>query len=359
MLCLTTGVISVYFWSNYFETKKLEDLFWVGVFAGLTLVFKQNFGVAIILSNCIFLLLLQQPNKLQLFGKMFLGLLAVGCIQASYFFVTGSFTAYYNDMRFLLFERILLGGAFRSILPWQYPAPVLHQFLKIFLYTLPFFISVLAGVVAWYKNNKTLLYYSILSVSYYGLSIRPTTDYVHLTPLLAFASFPLIYFCSQLKKQLQKISNFFLLTLFIFGIYSSLFQNYYRWDPPLITQNYFNSNPQILISSDTSTTLEVQEILQFFTKNAPHEKYLFTYSFASTFNVLTLKNNPTRFDYLHTGVLSSATEAEVTADLQNKNVQYILTDVDVTLEKDLIAQFIIKNYLPVKRSGNYTIWKKI
>lgn len=358
MFCITTGFATVFFWSKYLSDERLQNIFWVGVFLGITLIFKQNFGVAIVLANIVFVLLFVTKEKTKIFTQLAFGFISIGVLQLIYFLSTNSLTWYLHDMRYLLFEKIVLNGSFNSSLPWDYPGPLLYRFVKIILYLFPLIISIFSLYVAWLKANKSVVYFSLLSIFYFALSIRPTTDYVHLTPLIATSGFLLIFLYNQLRGIPRKIGAAFVIFLISAGAFSALFENYYRWDPPLSIQNYFNENNRLLIRSDTTSAYETQEIMEYFSVNAAQEKYLFTYSFASTFNFLSNKVNPTRFDYLHTGVLSAATEQEVKKDLTNKNVRFVLADVPVELENDGIAHYILSNYSLVKTVGNYTIWER-
>lgn len=359
MLCITTGIASVYFWANWLESNKKREVICAGIAAALTLVFKQNFGLAIFIANAIFILFFVERKKLKIILYFLVGVAITISLQLLYFYFTNSFSNYVSDMRYLLIERIFLKGVFNSALPWEYSTNPISKLFKIIIYTAPLLTSFVGFLISKSKKNLTLTYYAILAASYYGLSIRPTTDYVHLTPLIAVTVFFVVYaFEATINKKLKFVGGIFAVLLLIFGLYSSLFKNYYRWDTPLSKQTIIFEDPRILVHTDQISKDAVESIISFFKYELRNEEYLFVYSFAPTFNFILDEKNPTRFDYLHTGVLNEAVEEEVISTLKQKNLRYILTDVQVENENDRIGKYILSEYTPLKKYSKYTIWKR-
>lgn len=359
MLCITTGLASVYFWQKWLESNKKREIVYAGIAAALTLVFKQNFGLAILITNAIFILFFVKKEKIKIILYFLSGFAVTISLQILYFYFTNSFSNYLSDMRYLLIERIFLKGVFNSALPWEYSSNPISKLFKIIIYTAPLLISLVGFLISKSKKNLTTTYYAILAASYYGLSIRPTTDYVHLTPLVAFTVFYVCYASeATIHKKLKFIGRTFAVLLLILGLYSSLFKNYYRWDTPLSKQTILFENSKILVHTDQISRDAVESIITFFKNEGRDDEYLFVYSFAPTFNFIIDKKNPTRFDYLHTGVLNEAVEEEVITTLKQKNLRYVLTDVEVEKENDRIGKYIFSEYAPLKKYSKYTIWER-
>lgn len=359
MFCMTLALASAALWTAWFQRKKNKYMIAIGLVTALTIVFKQNFGLAIFVINLFCVFAFTNKSKWKVFRQFLIGLIIIGLAQLIYFWLTASLSWYISDMRYLLIERVFLKGVLNSELPWHYPASPINKIAKVALYNSPLLIALIALFIAWKKKNNSVIYYCLLSISYYVLSIRPTTDYIHLTPLLAFSFFPLAYVLHMFENKWYKsLSILAMLLLVGFGAYSSIFKNYYRWDIPLAKQTQFSSNPNMLVSVDPQSIETINWATSFFNAHSD-EKYFFVYSFSPQFTMFSNKKNPTRYDYLHTGVLSPAIEQEVISNLETKQVKFVLTDVNVEKEKDNIAQFIRNHYRPLSMSGKYTIWQKL
>jgi hypothetical protein len=205
-----------------------------------------------------------------------------------------------------------------------------------------------------------LLIIPLLTVAYFALSIRPTTDYVHLTPLLALSGLPLLLIITNtLHTWVEKISRLLLIGLFAMSMYSAIFLNYYRWDTPLYTQHYWFTQNQTFIAVDKFNYSSLYSLNNYFQKNEITNRQLFIFDYDPAFYVMLNKENPTRYDYLHTGVLSEQTEQDVVNTLQQQQTPFVLTHFPLEESKSRIARFIRRNYQTVHTADEYTVWKKV
>lgn len=358
--CITAAIVTGWAFSHLQENQKRDYilLFFTGIIAGLTLLFKQNFGVAIGAANICFFLLIKELRHKKTFIICGSGLLLPLFFQTLVIWKTNSLSWYLNDTRYLLFERIFLGGVLNSSYPWQYPAPFFYQLLKALLYFSPLIIFVVSFFKSFKSENKKLSYFPLVGLFYYGLSIRPTTDIVHLAPLLALAGISLALILNQTSQRSFKILFSLVMgALIILGGYTAFFSNYYRWDPSLVKQAYFFNHPRFQIRTDQSAQLNMNDLQDYFQREAPNEKYIFVYNYAPILYLLLNKQNPTRYDYLHPGVLNSSIENEVIHNLQKKQVRHVVTNIGIEIDPSQIAQFIRSHYSAIRVVNNYTVWQ--
>ncbi len=353
MFCITFGLLAVTFlWMGAVKTGRWRYWFWAGVASAGVFIFKQNFGLAILLDIAAAMVLVREfRNKTGIFW-FGAGYVLVIISQLVYLVITQSLTRYLSDFFFLTMVKIGQEGIFNSPLPWEYPGTVIQKLFKIVLYFTPVIIGVWSFGSAWRKDKK-LLVFSGLVMSFYFLGIRPTTDYMHLTPLLAITPIALIGF-SKPKKMIY----FGVVIFAACGVYSSLYRQYYRWNASLSNQNYFNGMPRVKVWMDSKSRETIKSIDKYFAKFANGNDDLFIYSFSPIYYFVLDRKNPTRYDYLHVGVLSSEVETEVLKKLELKKTGFILADVDIEGDATLIGDYVRDNYFFDKTYGCLTVWRR-
>ncbi|MBI4097700.1 MAG: glycosyltransferase family 39 protein [Candidatus Levybacteria bacterium] len=361
MLCLTTAIATgALFLLGQKNKNKIRIVFLIGVLSALTFIFKQNFGVAIFLVNLAIFLSIKDYRNFKLFLWYLIGYASIATAQILYFLNDQTLLIYVKEIYHFTIVKIYQQGILNSNLPWNYPDPVLSRILKSILYFSPFLISLFSvRQIFVSRKNRMLLYFPLASVSYYLFSTRPTTDYVHLAPLLALSGLPLVASYHANKKTWNKfIVGFILIFICIFGLYSALFRNYYRWNAPLIKQNIFPNNTRVRVWTDYKENENISEITSYFAKNAKDERYVFIYSFAPVYYLILDKKNPTRYDYLHTGVIDIKKQNEIVSVLQRKKLKHVLTNIGILKEPTIIATYIRGNYQLVKQINEYSVWEK-
>jgi len=359
MLCLTTAVVSGAIWLTQSRSKAIWWwVFLTGVLSAMTLIFKQNFGLAIGLTNTFFLFLPTPYRKFKYWLAHLFGYLSLLFLQLAYWVHTKTLSWFLDDMQDILVNKIVKRGIFSSPLPWQYPGPWFYQLAKFSFYLLPLIISLLTIGWLWKRKKFTWMFLPAVSFTYYLLSIRPTTDYVHLAPLLTLSSVSLILLIHILNKSIfRKIVVSLMVALLLLGGYSAIFLNYYRWETPLKLQSNWIAHPQVLISTDAKQEQIITDLTNYFKIEAKSENHLFIYNFSPIYYLILDKKNPTRYEYLHSGVVDDRMEQEVVMSLQKHRVKYIMSDVPVKERQNKIAQYILANYRPVYFTHKYTVWQ--
>ena len=305
MICLALGLWHV--WG-------LKNGKWmlVGVTAGLVILTKQNFGLAILLLDLFYI-------KRFVTGY-FYGLLGIILAHSVILFLTGSMIMYLVELYETTVVKIGLKGIFTTAWPWEYPQPLIIKLVKTAIYAVPAILAVKE-----LRNDKVL---ALLVLAFYGLSIRPTTDWIHLTPLLAISGLLIS----------GKYRTWFMAGWIAAGVLVLGYGGYYKWGKPIVEQTVV-----------WKIGLEVPELAS--------EKYVFIYSYSPGWYVVLGKQNPTPYDYLHSGILDTKIERRVIGELLVNKVQYVLADGQLEADRSRIAEFVVANYSKVAVVENLTLWK--
>lgn len=340
MWCLTGALANGLFVSQ-------RKFFRAGIMAALIFIFKQNFGLAILAANVIYWLINRDFRRAKYLKGFIRGYALVIILVLAYFAQIGSMNEYLRQIWYFTVERIFLAGALKSPWPWEYPLPLYKLLPKLAMYLLPAVIAIW-GIFKLDANKKI---WALILANFWLLSIRPTTDLIHLAPLLALTGV-------VMAVSKKTIFGMALIMLLGGGIFQSLWGRYYRWNTPLAAQNVYVNHPRVTLFVDKTAAASINKLTLYFEKFKSEEKYLFVYSFSPMWYPVLNKQNPTKYDYLHSGVITIVDEKMVISSLIKNDVLTILTDHEVSNEKNLISEFIRQRFSPEYRVNEYTIWKK-
>lgn len=360
MLCLTVGLLMAVCF-ELLTSRKEKSLLWFlnGVLTGWMILLKQNFGIAIVGSTFIWLIFSGEWKLWRRVVVYGIGIASVLFLQLWYWVHTGTLLHYISDMKYLLWERIIQQGVLNSEYPWQYPGPLHYQIAKFFFYLLPFIINTSAFFLVWKRKEKKQYFLPIFANLFYLLSIRPTTDVVHLVPLLAISGLNVGVIHQQIKAEfLKKIIVACLAVGGCFGMYHGFMKNYYRWDMPLIEQTYFESTLSMKIWTNPGVAQTVRQLQLYVEKEAPHQSELFVYNYAPYLYLALDKRNPTRYDYLHTGVMNEEIEREIMAILDSKKLALVIANFPLKNDPSTLSQYIQAHYEQKETFGDFTVWKR-
>ncbi len=351
-----SGLLCIYLLLVAKEKEKVSYFFFAGVAAGLTILFKQNFGAALLCNIILFFILTKEVRKVQYLTSLIGGVLILPVIMCIYFMMNQAFIPFIQDMYFFMIDQIYLKGMQKT--QFIYPDIWYKQIAKTFFYLIPLIVSGYASIIS-VKYNKSFLFLSGMCFWYYLFGIRPTTDYVHLTGLMALIGIPIIQILVSDVKQIVKIT-LLLLTgiLVVVGIYTSLFRNYYRWDTPLIYQNNFIENPTVRISTDAIYMKVIPEVSNYIKSTTSQNDPIFIYTFSPSFYLITNRRNPTKYIFAPPQLLSLNDQEEIVKNLIDNNVKLILADIRLQDDHSFLSRYIQKHYKEVKHVNNYTFWKK-
>jgi hypothetical protein len=357
MLCLSAGLLAGLLLSSS-SPPKPSALFFSGLFSALVFVCKQNFGLAALLAFLLWFLINPLLRRSSAFIIYLFGYLS--CISLFLFclFITGSLPAYFHDLYYFTYDRIFRSGVLNSSWPWQFSSSLPAVIGKIALYLSPLLISVIAFFRLLQLRTSHLLIFPLLSIFYYLLSIRPTTDQVHLTPLIALSLLSLALLTVNASRTVKIFLTVSFLPLLLLGAYSATFRNYYRWEAPLYTQTAFLSHSRVNLWVSPDTAVTVNRLTDFFSSTTAPQAPLFVYDYAPVFYLLLDKTNPTRHDYVQPGVTTPKVEMEIITSLQSTPVIHLLTHDNPSPASTAITAFIDSAYHPVFRQNQYLVWEK-
>lgn len=349
MLAIPCCLAALYF---ILKKKSSHALFFSGVFTGLALVFKQNLAAAVFIA-ILFSILLMSLNRIVRLKKYLFGFSLPIIFAGLFLFLTGALPAFLYGIYYFIYEKTILLGL--QVTPFIQPDSPIKMFLKFIVYTFPFWVS-LGAIYVSFKNKKQLLSVGVFSLFFYLFGIRPTTDYIHLAPILSLSALPLAVILFHAKTELTKIVIYMLcLLLLSVGILNVGYRHYYRWDSPLKTHTIFINLPRVLLFGNVMAEKSIKEIQKILQENPSSNKYVFIYGFMPMYYFMTDTKNPTRFDFLPP--LSRTEEKEIVNNLLDKEVNLILTLNDITDDKSLLGSFIKENY-KLKRYPVFYVWKK-
>src|SRR5581483_6871954 len=302
-LAIFTGLITILF---LFEKK----YFWSGFFTVITILSKQNFGIGLILVDICYLIFSKEKNKISSFTSILKGIIISTGLYILYLLTTNSFIPFIQDFKTYTLDRIVTGGTLSTSFFYGFSTVELG---KTFFYLLPFLLSLYSIYLLW-KKRKELIFLPLFVLIYYILGIRPTTDYIHLTPLLSLIGIPLVLILENIT---YRTFNFFLVP-FIFllvgvGFYTALFKNYYRWNPPLWQNTVFLDSPREQIFAFDKVPQGLVEYIQSHTKtNEP----IFVNYYAPMIYFVSARVNPTKFDLVEPSAFYKPYRGEIISSLE-------------------------------------------
>lgn len=353
MLALTAGLLTIHILSKTLmgslDSKKSSlGMTNVGFMTFATFLMKQNFGLAVFLSFILGLGLIRRLRQMRNFLNYLLGFVIGLLAFFIYLISTNSLSGFIDNFYFYTIKKIFLEGVAGSAFPTG---------IKGLLYLFPGLIS-LASIYIAYKRQRKYIFLPLFTFFFYLFGIRPTTDFVHLTTLMSLAGLPLVLLLQNTGKYKYLVYTSLLLIMGL-GFYTALFKNYYRWDSPLVRQNYFIRDPRAKIFVDQKFNQIIPEIISEIKKNSTDNDYIFIFPNAPMFYFLTERKNPTRYLNLPLGLHTARQEREAVDDLRQSRVRIILTnETSRDWRYPLISDYILKNFRKKKEIFEFILWEK-
>lgn len=194
------------------------------------------------------------------------------------------------------------------------------------------------------------MYIPLTVLLYLFVGIRPTTDYVHVVPILSLIGLPIVIIANQFPTSFVKMTVYsFVVLLVVLGFHSALFRGYYRWDRMLSENNqYVGGKVKILTNPQfASINNMLSNIVNKFTKKG---EYIFINTYAPLEYFVLERENPTPYDF--PGFVSPTTyEQTVIYNLIAKKVKivFMLSEND----QSKIGNYVRKNYRMKEHVGDY------
>jgi hypothetical protein len=345
MLSVEIAIISIYFYLRNTTRSYIVS----GGLTVITLLTKQNLGAGFLLA--ILPTFLQQKQRQHLW-QFIKGALIIAGVFLCYLHLTNSLHPFINNMYAHTFERIFLDKSLDT--PLFQGSSNLGILAKILLYSSPFWLSLAAIIVSW-KRNRDLLLLPFATSAFWIFGIRPVTDYVHLMPLLALTTLPIIILLRQ-NGIVHRISLLLTVLLISIGLYTSLNFSYYRFKPELLAQKVFISNPKILVFTDPGTADEINILSTYINKNIKKDEKIYLNYYEPMAYFFLDRPNPTRFDY--PGIPADL-ERQLVESLNKQQVPIILTHPMNQIKTGITKEYIEKHYLFKEKVYGYEVWRRI
>ena len=351
MFVLPITFLVLFLLLKFNETKKAWIPFIVGLLCITDFLFKQNFGI-IIIPVALSLLTVKGIKKIHLlyalygflWGIVFLGI---------YLLATNSLTGFVSDFYEFTIKKIIINNEITT--PLIYKDTFLRSIARLSLYFSPFYLSFAAFAILFYRKRYHLLFLPLTVFLFLIVGIRPTTDYVHVVPILSMLGIPIIIILNQLPTSLIKLAGYTLIIfLLALGFHTALFKGYYRWDQRLSENNSFVAN-NLNVFTNQAFKLELHDLSTTVNKYSEKNDYIFVNTYAPLLYFALDRQQPSTYDF--PGFTDSNTyQKEVVYSLITKDVKLIfLIDKD---EKSEIGDFTRKYYAPLGQVGNYYLFKK-
>lgn len=349
-----SGILTSYFWLNGVEKQRKIFFHLAGTATLLTFLFKQNFGFAIIICCLISFIITREIRKVKFIITYFVGFSIPLLIFLLYLFQTKALFPFFDDFYIFTIKRIVVDGTLSTSFIYH-ESPVL-LFAKFGFYILPVICSCYAIFLSFKKKNN-LLFLPIFCLLYYFFGIRPTTDYIHVTPLLAITSIPFVQCVASIHN--RRIKKFLFLSMIILigiGFYRGLWNGYYKWEEPLIKSGSFMNNNNIRIWVDENKKIFINQYVSYIDSYTKPSDYIFVNEYEPFLYFVVNRKNPTKFDIVGPNLFYKHYEKEVIFYLIKNRVQVIVTYTN--WKSSFLAEYIKNHYVIDKEIGGYLLWKK-
>lgn len=354
MVAISCGIFGCFF---YLTQKGWKQYVFAGFFSGLSLLSKQNIGLSVCICFFILSLLFQNGRLKRNISGLFQFLGGAALVSVVFFlilFSQGALRAFWDNFYLNIFQKIVVEGTLNT--PLVYGEGV-YAWLKFFYYISPLLFSFPALYLC-IKKRSPLMLLPVFCVFVYLAGIRPVTDYVHISPLMALSGLPLLPLFIFIRNKKIVFPLIFYAALVIFtGFYNPLFLYYYRWQEPILKQtNFVGGRAGIFL--DDKYKDEIPELTTEINALSEKGTYIFINYYAPMVYFLLDRRNPTKYDYLSANAISEVEQQDIIKNLKEKNVQVALTHEIVKNDTSLSYQYIAKHFIKTKQVNDLIIWKR-
>ena len=356
MFALCFFLYSLFFYLKGATVNKKNYFFIAGIMTIMTLFAKQNFGTGTLLVSLFSFWFLTVNNKKEMFLSYILGVLSAALAFLLFFVSTSSFDAFLHNIQLYTIQRFIIERTLDT--PFLYEGTWISKLTKFIFYTSPLTISLIA-LFRVRKTKKNLFIIPLFCGMFYCLGIRPTTDYVHISPLIAVACLSLAIIYLSLKDALaKKIYLFCIVSLIGLGLYTAYFSGYYKWNAPLQDNNTFLNDPRVNVSVTEQTAEETEQLKIFIQGHTKLDDYIFVNYYAPFIYFLTDRRNVSPYDFVYPNQLTPDYQRTIVRSLKDKKVKIVVMNMMNEHEQSLIADYVRKTYPTKTHIGGYILFTK-
>lgn len=351
---ILTSLVYILSMMIYRETGKIAFLLLAGSMIFATFFFKHNFGLGLLVVNGLYIATNSKRRIVSIATAA--GLAVPTLIYLLYLHLTNSLIPFISDMYYYTYLKIIHEGMLKT--PFIYGSGT-AAFIKTAFFLSPALITIVTGYILFSRRILRLpqIYLISFPLLFYVLGIRPTTDFIHVCPLLAISGLPLALLFLVKNKYVALLAACTAVVLITGGIYTALFRGYYRWETPLIRQTTFIDNPTVKIYVDHKYADIIGKLDSYFAQAKQKQFSMLVYEYAPMFYVVTGATNPTKYDLLPSSALSPYVEYEVLRQLSEHDTDFVLTDAPLSSRVATnITKYIQAHYVKDVSMYEFDIW---
>jgi hypothetical protein len=337
------------------DSQKIQHIVLSSIFAWLVFFSKQNFGAVMV--GILFITLLASPKlrTKKMIGSSFLGLVIPSIFYGIYLYTSGSFYGFLNDFYVYTIQRIVIEQTLTT--PFLYEGTLIQKIVKGFFYTVPLLFGI-AGIFTAFEHNKKFLFLPLFVCLFYLVGIRPTTDYIHLSPLLSLVGIPFIVMWESVKRNSIKFMLLVIAFGIVFiGIYSAMYAGYYKWEPPLYKDIYFSNAPKLYVFLDDFHKYELEQVQRVISQKTHKNESIYVYAYLPLLYFVTDRKNPTPYDLIEPTDFYTNTDTNVITNLKKSHNRLVITNNMPA--KTTLGEYIEREYNITEKINGFFIWEKV
>lgn len=352
IFCLFTGTVSLFIFLKLAENPKKLYYFILGLTVALTFFLKQNFGIVLFFEYTVLIIIFKQLRKKESIFY-FLTLLLSLAVFYLYLFFTQSIYNFFSYSNYA-FQEYFPRHTVIAPFPYNASTPI-YSLFKLCVYLSPPVFSILAILYGLHTKHKIqFIAISTFVGFYYLVGIYPSTDYVHISPLLSLLGLPLAILAQVKHFKLNIIIYILFLSIILSGFYTALFKGFYRWGAPIVQQKYYLNHPRMKVWSNSKDFVKLVNYIQ---NNSAKKDYIYFYFYEPMFYFISDRKNPVK--YLDSFLPDEKLQAEYINSIRNKNTKLVISNSpSSTWSKSPLSGYILNNYTASSTIGGYTVWMK-
>jgi len=352
MFVIPTTLGILYLLLKFNESRNNLIPFTVGILCVLDFLFKQNFGIIFI--PVLFAFFTTRNYKFTTILYYFYGLAWGFIFFIIYLLLTNSFSPFLSDFYEFTIKKILLHNEITT--PLIYRDTFVKSVARSALYFSPAYLSIIAIILFIKRNRYHLIFLPLAVLLFLVIGIRPTTDYVHVVPILSLVGIPLVIIINQFPTTIVKIIGYLIIIIIIFlGFYSALFKGYYRWDNALIENNKFMSG-RLNVSIHQQLFFEIEKMKAVTNLYTENKDYIFVDTYAPLLYFALDRRQPSAYDFPGF-TQSNLYQNAVVYSLVTKNVNLIFLLSEH--QKSKITEYTHKYYKKIAYVHPYYVYLKL
>ena len=351
--CILTGLLSLYLFTKIIEKNKPLHFFLLGLTISCTFLFKQNFGVALIFVFTMLFIVFKKFSRKHI-SYYVLGLILGFANFLLYLLLTNSLVQFIN-YSFFSFQEYF--PRHTVVAPSIYDSSnFFWSILKIFIYLSPLIISLLGVIFALDRKNKILSFaISSVVISYFLVGIYPSTDYVHISPLLGLLGLPLITLIQVKKFKIFAFSYMIFLFFTIVGFYTAYYKGFYRWEAPIKDQKYYLDTPRIMVWSDNK---DLPMLVKYIQSNSSLQDYIYFYFYEPMIYFISDRKNP--IIYLDPFIPDEKQQQDYISSIEKRKTKLVISNIPENLwGESSLSKYILDNYEISATIAGQMIWKRL